>query len=102
MAPGAEAELSADSFKELMHDMPHAQMHESEVINTKLADHFVRTNLVSSKSEAVRLIKNSGAYLNNVRIDDPAFVISARDLVDGAYLLLSAGKKKRFLVHVAK
>ena len=59
-------------------------------------------NLAPSKSEAIRLIKNGGAYLNNVRIDDPAFVISAHDLVDGAYLLLSAGKKKRFLVHVAK
>jgi tyrosyl-tRNA synthetase len=85
-----------------MRDMPHAEMNKNDVIDTKAADLFVRTNLASSKSDAIRLIKNGGAYLNNVRIDDPALVILARDLIDGAYLLLSAGKKKRFLVHVAK
>ncbi len=102
IAPGTEAQLSAASFKEFMQDMPHAEMNQNDVIGAKLVDLFVRANLVSSKSEAIRLIKNGGAYLNNVRIDDSTFVISARDLIDKAYLLLSAGKKKRFLVHISK
>ena len=40
MAPGAEAELSAESFKELMHDMPHAEMKQSEVIGYKTGRSF--------------------------------------------------------------
>ena len=102
IAPGADAQLSAAVLKDLMHDMPHAEMQKSDVMGCKLADLLMRVGLCPSKSEAIRLIKNGGAYLNNVRIDDPACVTSARDLIDGAYLLLSAGKKKRFLVHVVK
>jgi tyrosyl-tRNA synthetase len=102
MAPGTAAQLSAESFKELIRDMPHAEMNADEVIGARAVDLFVRADLSSSKSEAIRLIKNGGAYVNNVRIDDPAFVISPRDLIDGAYLLLSAGKKKRFLIHIRK
>jgi tyrosyl-tRNA synthetase len=102
MAPGAEAQLSGKVLKELMHDMPHAEMKKSDVLGCRAADLLLLCFLVPSKSEATRLIKNGGAYINNVRIDDATYVISARDLIDGAYLLLSAGKKKRFLVHIAK
>jgi tyrosyl-tRNA synthetase len=102
MAPGTEAHLNAQTFKELMRDMPHAEMALSDVIGVKLTDLFVQFNLAASKSEAIRLVKNGGAYLNNVRIDDPAFAVSSKDLIDGAYLLFSAGKKKRFLVRIAK
>ncbi len=102
IAPGAEAQLSAAVLKELIHDMPHAEMKNSDVVGCKLSDLLMRVGLCPSKSEAIRLIKNGGAYLNNVRIDDPAYVISAPDLIEGAYLLFSAGKKKRFLVQIAK
>ncbi|MBF8262550.1 MAG: putative tyrosine--tRNA ligase, mitochondrial [Parachlamydiales bacterium] len=102
MAPGSDAQLDAQTLQLLMRDMPHEEMSRSDVVDCKAVDLLVRVNLASSKSEAVRLIKNGGAYLNNVRIEDPAFAISSRDLIDGAYLLLSAGKKKRFLVHIAK
>jgi len=102
IAPGADAQLSAAVLKDLMHDMPHAEMQKSDVMGCKLADLLMRVGLCPSKSEAIRLIKNGGAYLNNVRIDDPTYVISPRDLIEEAYLLFSAGKKKRFLVHIAK
>lgn len=94
MAPGAEAQLSL----EVLSKMPHEEMKQEEVVNVKIVDLFLKANLASSKSEAIKLIKNGGAYLNNVRLTDPAYVVSAADLLEGAYLLLSAGKKKRFLI----
>lgn len=102
VAPGSVAELNASTLRELSADMPHAEMNLEDIVNCKAAELFVRVNLVSSKAEAARLIKNKGAYLNNIALEDPAYVISSKDLIDGAYLLLSVGKKKRFLVQVAK
>lgn len=94
MAPGADAVLSLDVLSE----MPQEEMKKEEVVDVKIVDLFMKGNLASSKSEATKLIKNGGAYLNNVRLTDPAYVVSSSDLVEGVYLLLSAGKKKRFLI----
>ncbi len=94
MAPGSEAMLSM----EVLLEMPHEEMKKEELLDVKVVELFVKANLASSKSEAVKLIKNGGAYLNNVRLTDPAYVISSSDLFEGAFLLLSAGKKKRFLI----
>lgn len=96
MAPGSHAQLSAEVLKE----MPHEEMKKEDVIDVKAVDLFVKANLAASKSEAVKLIKNGGAYLNNERLTDPVYVISSGDLLEGAYLLLSAGKKKRFLIRI--
>ncbi len=98
IAPGGQAELSGQVLQELIRDMPHVEMKMEEVVAVKAVDLFVKTELASSKSEAVRLIKNGGAYLNNERIADVAYAISSSDLLEGAYLMLSAGKKKKFLI----
>ena len=102
MAPGAKASLSASSFEELIRDMPHADLSKSEVVGCKLSDLVARSGLVSSKSEAVRLIKNGGFYLNNERIEDSAYLIDISDLIEEKFLLFSAGKKKRFLIRINK
>lgn len=102
MAPGSDAQLSGAVLKELAADMPSAELSLAEVVGQKYVDVAVRVGLVPSKSEGSKLIKNGGAYLNNERIADPAFLISASDLIDHAYLLLSAGKKKRLLIKISK
>ena len=100
MAPGAEVRLSAALFEQMVNDVPFTEMEKSDVIGCKAADLMVKIGLVPSKSEAVRLIKNAGAYLNNERLVDPAYSLGETDLIDGVWVLLSAGKKKRFLVRV--
>ncbi|HSX26185.1 MAG TPA: tyrosine--tRNA ligase [Chlamydiales bacterium] len=102
MAPGSEAKITGSTLEALAGDMPSASLKYDEVVGQKYVDIAARVALVPSKSEGVRLVKNGGAYLNNERISDPTFSISPGDLIEGAYLLLSAGKKKRMLITISK
>ena len=53
---------------------------------------LVRTGLASSNSDARRLIKDGGIYLNNQRVPDIDSRVTTSDLTDG-YALLRKGKK---------
>jgi tyrosyl-tRNA synthetase len=100
VAPGSEAVLSGAVLKELEADMPCASLRRSEVVGQRFVDIATLIGLTPSKSEGTRLVKGGGAYLNNKKIADPTFVISESDLIDGTYLLLSSGKKKRMLIKI--
>lgn len=100
MAPGSEAVLSGETLKNLARDLPNATLKRSEVIGQKFSDVATLLGMTPSKSEATRLIKNGGAYLNNEKIGDAAFIIDESQLIDGAYLIISAGKKNKMVVTV--
>jgi len=55
---------------------------------------LTRTGLAASKGEARRTVAEGGAYVNNVRVDDPAHVPAADDLIASAWLVLRRGKKR--------
>lgn len=102
MASGPQAKLSLEALKELAHDMPLARLSYEEVVGQKFMDVALNIGLVPSKAEAVRLIKNGGAYLNHEKILDPSFIFTSENLIEGVYLLLSSGKKKRILIEIQK
>jgi tyrosyl-tRNA synthetase len=54
---------------------------------------LVETGLTKSKGEARRTIGEGGAYLNNVRVEDPEQVPGPGDLIGGTWLVLRRGKK---------
>ena len=54
---------------------------------------LVETGLAKSKGEARRTVAEGGAYLNNVRVEDPEQSPGADDLIGGAWLVLRRGKK---------
>ncbi len=56
-------------------------------------DFFVETELCSSKSEARRLIKQGGGYINNIRVESTDKKLFEQDFETNE-LLLRAGKKK--------
>ncbi|MEJ7795636.1 MAG: tyrosine--tRNA ligase [Nocardioides sp.] len=58
-----------------------------------VVDLLVEAGLVKSKGEARRTIGEGGAYLNNVRVEDPDLVPGDGDLIDGEWLVLRRGKK---------
>ncbi|NGX32924.1 MAG: Tyrosine--tRNA ligase [Candidatus Anoxychlamydiales bacterium] len=100
--PGSDATLDYDTLKEISKDMPNINVTFSDIIGKKYTEIACQIGLTSSKSEALRLVKNSGAYLNNKKVIDPSIIISEKDLINGAFLLFGAGKKKRILVTIEK
>jgi tyrosyl-tRNA synthetase len=59
-----------------------------------VVDLLVETGLAKSKGEARRTIAEGGAYLNNVRVDDPDATPQPSDLIGGTWLVLRRGKKQ--------
>jgi len=64
------------------------------------ADLFVLVGLAKSKSEARRLIRGGGGYINNRRVDKEDQVYTLDDFKDNA-LLLRAGKKRYHRILIA-
>jgi len=52
-----------------------------------------RIALSSSMSAARRDIAGGGIYLNESRLEDPAYRVTTADLIDGQYVVLRKGKK---------
>lgn len=101
-APGKEAQLDPEVLRSVAQEMPGMTLPREAVHGSKFVDVAVKIGLVSSKSEAVRLIKNGGAYLNNQRIDDPALCLSSEMFLGGEFLLFAAGKRKKILLTLSK
>ncbi len=101
-APGQDAALDPESFREIAKDMPSTELSLEEVIGQKFVDIAVKIGLLPSKGEAVRLINNGGAYLNNVRVDDINLRLSNELLIGEEFLLFGHGKKKKMLVKIKK
>ena len=74
-----------------------ASVSETEVFEfsgeTTIVDLLVGAGLADSKGAARRSIKEGGAYVNNVRIEDEAWAPTEEDFLHGSWLVLRRGKK---------
>ncbi len=99
-APGANTALDASTLEALSSEMPCHTMTRAELIGAKLVDLLAKTGLQTSKSEARRLIRNGGVYVNNIKIGDENFVVDSDQLIEGRLILLALGKKNKLLIRV--
>jgi tyrosyl-tRNA synthetase len=65
-----------------------------------LMDLLARVKLTSSKSEAARLVKSGGVYVNNVRATDERRRLTRADAIGGELFILRKGRKEHHLVRV--
>ena len=63
-----------------------------------IADMLVAVKLVPSKSEAMRLLKSGGVYVNNVRAADGRARLTKADAIGGALFVLRKGRKDQHIV----
>jgi len=85
---GELAGLPQDIWRQATEDVPTAAV----TPGTPLIDALVATGLCDSKSAARRAIKEGGAYVNNVRADDPEALLDT-DALHDRWVLLRRGKR---------
>ncbi|MBP9841011.1 MAG: tyrosine--tRNA ligase [Simkaniaceae bacterium] len=99
--PGQDIELDLETLEAIKEDMPNVTLSKDQVVGQTYPALGVLSSLFSSKGEAVRLLKNGGAYLNNRKISDEKEVVCESDLIGGKYLVLGSGKKKKLLIEIS-
>ncbi|MEO3870283.1 tyrosine--tRNA ligase [Nonomuraea sp. B12E4] len=87
---GALEELPPSTLAAALAEVPKATV---PALGTAFVDLLADSGLVESKSAARRAVKEGGAYLNNVKITDEAYVPTADDLLAGRFMVLRRGKK---------
>jgi tyrosyl-tRNA synthetase len=58
-----------------------------------IVDVLERSGVVPSKAAARRAIAEGGAYLNNVRVEDPEAILTPADLLHGRFAIVRRGKR---------
>ncbi|GAA4235174.1 tyrosyl-tRNA synthetase [Streptosporangium album] len=87
---GSLDDLPARTLGEALAEVPRAEV---PALGASFVELLAESGLVESKSAARRAVKEGGAYLNNVKITDEAYVPSADDLLHGRFLVLRRGKR---------
>ena len=65
-----------------------------------LVEMLATVKLAASRSEATRLVKGGGVYVNNVRATDERVRLTAADAIGGQVILLRKGRKDQHVVKV--
>ena len=89
--------LEPDELRALEGTLPTTAVDDAG-LPVRLVDLLVRTELTPSKSAAVRLVRQGGAYVNDRKVEDEDRLIDAADFIEGRWVLLRAGKRQRHLV----
>jgi tyrosyl-tRNA synthetase len=92
--------LDPEVLQGLESTMPSTGLSGGELPVTVI-DLLVRTGLVASRSAANRLVAQGGAYCNDRPVESPDAVVDAGAFIEGRWLVLGAGKRKRHLVVLA-
>ncbi|HXF29486.1 MAG TPA: tyrosine--tRNA ligase, partial [Chlamydiales bacterium] len=96
--PGKVSQVSAEELRQLSKEVPTVKMAKSECEGHKIVDVIAASQLMPSKGEVRRLIKNGGLFLNNNKVEDEAAIISPQDTVEGQFLLFALGKKNKAII----
>ena len=92
--------LDAATLEAAFADLPRAELAASNGLPPVL-DLFVASGLSESRGAARRVLGEGGAYVNNVRVADPAAVPDRSDLLAGRWLLLRRGKRHLAVAEVS-
>jgi tyrosyl-tRNA synthetase len=98
MQPGKVVELTSQTIREMLNDVPHAALTKQDVIGIKLIDIIVKAGFAQSKGDVRRLIRNGGVWLNNQHVHDENCSVTEADFIGGQYLLVSLGKKHKSVI----
>jgi len=87
--------------KSIGEDLPSIKLKKEDLINgINIIDLVVTSNLLTSKSEVRRMIKNRGIKINNKTVENDKITISLNYFNKENFLKLSHGKKKHIIIKI--
>lgn len=93
--------LGAADIAEIFADVPSTVVARSALERgVELAVVMQEAGMTASRSEARRLIRGGGVYLNGERVADMGVVVGKSDPIDDRYVLVRVGKKRHLVVEV--
>ena len=98
---GELSDLDEQTLESALAQLPRVMINSFDEIPTWV-DLVAASGVVDSKSAARRVVKESGAYLNNVKIAGEDFAPSADDFLFGRFALLRKGKRDLVAVEFVK
>lgn len=93
--------LDAATLEAAFADLPRAAMGGADGL-PPLLDLLVASGLSESRGAARRLLAEGGAYVNNRRVSDPAWIPGRSELLAGRWLLLRRGKRALAVAEVSR
>ena len=96
---GEVSALDPKTLASALSQLPRTTINKGDAFPTWV-DLLAATGVVDSKSAARRIVKEGGAYLNNVKISGEDFAPSESDLIHGRFLLLRKGKRELAAVEI--
>lgn len=97
--PGHTANLDLKTLELLENELKPIFFEES-AIGRKWVDLIAEWQILPSKGDVKRLIKNQGLTLNNEKVTDETKTFRTSDIIEGKYLLIATGKKNKFLLRL--
>lgn len=100
---GALSDVTADEVLEVFADVPSTEIPAADVGEggVSLVDLLARVKLAPSKSEAARLIRSGGVYVNNERVADERARLTLDRAIAGRLFVLRKGQRQNHLVKIA-
>ena len=87
--------------KSIGEDLPSVKIKKKEIINgINIIDLVIASNLLSSKSEVRRMIKNKGIKINNEPVENEKYKVSLNNFNQENFLKLSHGKKNHVIFKI--
>ena len=98
---GEITNFSDRELVDIFNDVPSSEVERGELEQgIGILAMFTRAGLTKSNGQAMQLVGQGGAYVNNIRIDDSRLVLLPAHLASESMLVLRSGKKKYHLVKI--
>ncbi len=97
---GSPRGLSSAEIEDVFADVPSTALARSrlEGPGAELAVVMAEAGMASSRSEARRLIRDGGVYVNGERVSATDGTLTTEDLLDGRFVVARIGKKRHFVL----
>ncbi len=98
---GEITDLTDSELIDVFADVPSSTIKRGELQGgIGVLNMFTRAGLTKSNSQALQKVKQGGAYVNNIRVEDSRMVLSRSHLASETIMVLRSGKKNYHLVKV--